>query len=282
MKLLTFDIEEFYHLLSVNVSEDVKDSYSVLDRVCTDILALLQMSSNKAMFFVVGEIAHKNKSLIRKIDEAGHVVGTHSMSHQLHSQMSDKEFVEDLLQSKSVLEDILGKPVSTYRAPGFSLTADFLRRYEVLRDCGIKLDFSIFLDGGSHGGIKRQIIEKYRMDKYSYEIAGVRSFPFVKSRVLGAHVPLLGGGYFRLFPAQVILRAARQSEYCMTYFHPRDFDPNQPVVKNLSLTRRFKSYVGLSGATNKLRSLVLENQWTDPRSLLDLELGLVEPSEGKL
>ena len=42
----------------------------------------------------------------------------------------------------------------------------------------------------------------------------------------------------------------------MTYFHPRDFDPEQPMVPGLSRLRRFKSYVGLRGALAKLDSLL--------------------------
>ena len=42
----------------------------------------------------------------------------------------------------------------------------------------------------------------------------------------------------------------------MTYFHPRDFDKGQPVVKGLQLKRRFKSYVGISGNFKKWKKLL--------------------------
>lgn len=47
-----------------------------------------------------------------------------------------------------------------------------------------------------------------------------------------------------------------KSNYVMTYFHPRDFDPEQPVITDLSLKRRFKSYIGLKGAFGKLETLL--------------------------
>ena len=34
----------------------------------------------------------------------------------------------------------------------------------------------------------------------------------------------------------------------MTYFHPRDFDTGQPIIRSLPVMRRFKSYVGIKGA----------------------------------
>ena len=47
----------------------------------------------------------------------------------------------------------------------------------------------------------------------------------------------------------------------MTYFHPRDFDPDQPVVPGLNYRRYFKSYVGLKGSLAKLEGLLQNNQF---------------------
>ena len=44
----------------------------------------------------------------------------------------------------------------------------------------------------------------------------------------------------------------------MTYFHPRDFDPEQPVIKTLPRVRRFKSYVGLKTAFPKFQRLLTD------------------------
>jgi hypothetical protein len=49
----------------------------------------------------------------------------------------------------------------------------------------------------------------------------------------------------------------------MTYFHPRDFDKEQPVIKSLPIFRRFKSYVGLSGAFKKMERLLTKFQFID-------------------
>lgn len=42
----------------------------------------------------------------------------------------------------------------------------------------------------------------------------------------------------------------------MTYFHPRDFDPGQPIIQSLPLMRKFKSYVGLSTSFAKFQHLL--------------------------
>ena len=53
----------------------------------------------------------------------------------------------------------------------------------------------------------------------------------------------------------------------MTYFHPRDFDPAQPRMKDLSLSRTFKSYVGLSKTENKLKEILKAHQFTTVNEL---------------
>jgi hypothetical protein len=72
-----------------------------------------------------------------------------------------------------------------------------------------------------------------------------------------------GGGYFRLLPRSLVLRLFDGSDYVMTYFHPRDFDPEQPILPELSLVRRFKTYVGLRGALTKLEQLLSRFEFID-------------------
>ena len=52
----------------------------------------------------------------------------------------------------------------------------------------------------------------------------------------------------------------------MTYFHPRDFDPDQPIIKDLSIARKFKSYVGLQGCMSKLEKWVNDFNFIDLKS----------------
>jgi hypothetical protein len=55
----------------------------------------------------------------------------------------------------------------------------------------------------------------------------------------------------------------KKSDYVMTYFHPRDFDPNQPVIEDLSAARKFKSYIGLNSAFKKLERLITDFEFMD-------------------
>ena len=52
----------------------------------------------------------------------------------------------------------------------------------------------------------------------------------------------------------------------MTYFHPRDFDKGQPIIKDLSYYRLFKSYYGLKSSFPKAEKLLNDfgNWWRTP------------------
>ena len=47
--------------------------------------------------------------------------------------------------------------------------------------------------------------------------------------------------------------------YVMMYFHPRDFDTDQPRWEGLSMKERFIGYVGLKGAYGKWVRLLEAN-----------------------
>jgi hypothetical protein len=96
----------------------------------------------------------------------------------------------------------------------------------------------------SYGSCKPSII---RYNGYS-----MKELPINTQNIYGQKIVFTGGGYFRLFPYALIKHWAKKTDYIMSYFHPRDLDPDQPVLDGLSLIRHFKSYVGLKGAENKL------------------------------
>jgi polysaccharide deacetylase family protein (PEP-CTERM system associated) len=267
MKILTFDIEEYFHLLDVDIARNKLPDYSVVESITGNILQLLKENNVHAIFFVVGEVAKKHPELVERIAQDGHLVGSHSMRHRLHSDLTDLEFKQDLLESLDVLQNILGYRPKLYRAPGFSLTEKYAHRYTILSECGIDSDFSIFLNGGSHGGVHERNLPERTEGNFYFTLGSIKSYPFVKSNFLGVKVPLLGGGYFRLFPLFFLLRGLKKSEYSMTYFHPRDFDPFQPVIPRLGLIRTFKSYVGLKTSFRKLERLVREIDWGMPDDL---------------
>lgn len=49
----------------------------------------------------------------------------------------------------------------------------------------------------------------------------------------------------------------------MSYIHPRDLDENQPMIQDLSLSRKFKSYIGIKNAKTKLLRYLTDIKFVD-------------------
>lgn len=72
MNILTFDIEEWFHILETAETEnsDKWDNFETRIYKNTDrILGALEGSGSKATFFIVGWIAKKYPDIVRKISE---------------------------------------------------------------------------------------------------------------------------------------------------------------------------------------------------------------------
>ena len=266
MKILTFDIEEWFHILDNYSTKTVKEwsNYEVRIHSNMDkIFNLLDKSNQKATFFVVGWIAEKYPEVLKRIDENGHEIGSHTNMHQLMYTQTREEVKDDLYKSINTLQSITGKKVKAFRAPGFSITEKNKWVFDVLAENGITHDSSIFPAGRAHGGFP-----SYAKAKPSIiEMNGhkIKEFPINTASILTKKWIYSGGGYFRLTPYDLIYHLTKSSDYIMTYFHPRDFDPDQPVIKELSLSRKFKSYVGLKSCMKKLE------KWTSDFEFIDLE-----------
>lgn len=251
MKILTFDIEEWFHCDFISDSSTWQ-SYEVRIHDATEkILHALDEHKIKATFFILGWIAEKYPELVKKIQAFGQEIACHSYFHELVHRMNPETFRKDTEYSLKLIEDITGEKIITYRAPAFSITEKTLWAFEILAELGIEYDCSI-LPSSSHdyGGFSSfgeclpSIIE---INGYK-----IKEFPMNTVSLMGKKMIFSGGGFFRLFPYFLIQKWAKQSDYVMSYFHPRDFDYEQPMLSQLPLIRKFKSYVGLKRAYPKL------------------------------
>lgn len=262
MKILTFDIEDWFHVLD-NPETSSPASWekmpSRLEAGVDRILHLLSDTDQPATFFCLGWVAEKYPSVIKKIVNSGNHLATHSYTHQLAYDQTKNQFEEDLWRSIDILQQVSGTKIDTYRAPGFSITSKNLWAFEVLHKLGIENDCSVFPASRAHGGIPEYSTAFPSLIKY--ENVTLNSLPINTSKILGKDIVYSGGGYFRLLPLWYLRRRFNIDNYIMTYFHPRDFDPEQPMVPGLGMTRKFKSYVGLSRAYSKLESLLKEHQF---------------------
>lgn len=265
MNILTFDIEEWFHILDNDSTKNEKNWANYESRIhksMETIFNLLEITNTKASFFVLGWIAEKYPNIIREICDRGHEIGSHTHLHQLVYEQDKNIFYQDIDRSIKTLEDISGKKVTMFRAPGFSITETNKWAFEVLYELGIEIDSSVFPARRSHGGFAKYGTAEPSILKYNG--AELKEFPINAYNILNKPLIFSGGGYFRLFPYNVIKTFTERSSYVMSYFHPRDFDPNQPMIHDLSRLRKFKSYVGLSSSQKKI------NSWLNDFDFIDI------------
>jgi peptidoglycan-N-acetylglucosamine deacetylase len=267
MRILTFDIEDWYHFLEHRSTRDEvqwKDFEPRVRQNTANILEFLSTHQQKATFFIIGWIAKKNPGLVKDIADAGHEIGLHSYGHQLIWQQTPDEFRQDLLRNIGVLEDQLGYKVDKYRAPGFSVKRTNLWAFEVMAEVGIKADASIFPAIRAHGGMPS--FPNNFPCTIQHKGISIKEFPINYNVMAGIRTVLTGGGYFRFWPYNVIKHYTYKSPYVMSYFHPRDFDMQQPLLRDLNPYRRFRAYYGLNESQQKLERWISEFEFTDLRT----------------
>jgi polysaccharide deacetylase family protein (PEP-CTERM system associated) len=264
LHLLTFDIEDWYNcdFISENFSWEKYEVriYAGVER----ILAELEQRHLKATFFCLGWIAEHHPQVIRNIHARGHHIGCHSYRHELSTRFDKKGFRNDTERAKKRIEDLLGEKINAFRAPGFSITENNSWAFEILTELGFEYDASVFPAAHDYGGFKSYGKAKPAILQLPTG-AQLKEFPMNVYPVAGKNLVFSGGGFFRLFPYFLIKYWSKQSPYLMTYFHPRDFDPNQPMVKSLPLIRKIKSYVGLKKSFGKFQHLLNDFNFIDLR-----------------
>jgi len=264
MNILTFDIEDWFHILHEYPDDILKkwQNYEVRIHAGMDkIFDVLLTNNIKATFFVVGYIAKRHPEIVKKIHEHGFEVAAHSYMHKVVYSQSRKEFKKDLSLCINTLEDITGVKVNSFRAPGFSIKTENVWIFDILNQLGITKDASIFPAIREDGGFIN--FKESGPAIIDYEGSTIKEFPMSTHKFLGKRFTTTGGGYFRFFPYRLIRFFIERSNYTMTYFHPRDFDDGQPILEGLSFKRRFKSYYNISSAYIKLKQLIYEFDFID-------------------
>jgi polysaccharide deacetylase family protein (PEP-CTERM system associated) len=207
---------------------------------------------------VLGWVAQRNPDLIAEISRAGHEIGSHSYWHRLIYQMSPEEFRQDLQLSRRSLEEITGQPVRLFRAPSFSITRRSLWALEILVEEGITVDSSVFPIYHDRYGIPGATPHIHCQQTPA---GPLWEFPPTVVRWAGFHLPISGGGYFRLYPRQLSCRWLRKVNQRMGqpfvfYIHPWELDPQQPRLSVGSRVSRWRHYLNLASTARKLDHLL--------------------------
>lgn len=260
---LTVDVEDYFQVsaLAPFIARDRWDSIPC--RVEANVDRLLRRFADnhaKATFFTLGWIAERYPQVVRRIVDDGHELASHGYGHQRASELSREAFSHDVTNAKRILEDIAGVRVIGYRAPSFSIGADNLWAFDVLKEAGYVYSSSVYPVQHDHYGMPDA-------PRFPYQVRdGLTELPITTVRALGRNLPAGGGGYFRFAPYGVsrwaIDRFNRDEQApAIFYMHPWEIDPLQPRVPGPGLKTRFRHYVNLHRTESRLDRLLGDFRW---------------------
>jgi polysaccharide deacetylase family protein (PEP-CTERM system associated) len=268
--VMSVDLEDWfcvYNLSGLIPHADWDKCESRVERSTERLLDLFRRRRVEATFFVLGWVADRFPDLVREVERRGHEVATHGYSHRLLTFMQPEEFRADLMRSLESLSRMTTGEIRGFRAPSFTLTRKTLWAVDVLRECGIRYDSSVFPvrfhpDYGITDG-----------ELYPHDLAeGLTELPMSVAEVLGRRVPCCGGGYFRLYPYRVtrwlMRRCNAQQRPVIFYLHPWEVDPDQPRVRGLPWSKRFRHYNNLEKTEERLDRLLEDFAFTSAWKLI--------------
>jgi polysaccharide deacetylase family protein (PEP-CTERM system associated) len=258
---MTIDVEDYYHVSAFEKNippADWQKWPSRVDRNTRYLLERFDAHGIKATFFVLGWVAERQRELIAEIGRRGHEIASHGYSHRLVYNQTPDMFREETARSKSLLEDIVQKPVLGYRAASYSITRKSLWALDILAELGFRWDSSIFPTRHDRYGIPDSPTAPYLLTTPNG--AQLTEFPLTTATLGPMRLPAAGGGYFRLYPywlsKTLLQRAERHNGSAIFYLHPWEIDPEQPRVAGASLLSRFRHYNNLARCPDRLERLM--------------------------
>lgn len=262
---LSVDVEEHFQVSAMAGVIARSDWPRLESRVESNVEALLDLFARhdvRATFFTLGWIAERHGAMVRRIVAAGHELASHGSVHaRVHTQ-SPATFRADVRRAKAVLEDVGGVPVRGYRAASFSIDSRTPWAHAILAEEGHAYSSSVYPIRHDHYGMP----EAPRLPFWPLAGADFLEIP-ISTVTLGRwRLPCGGGGYFRLLPYALTVRALdrvarRDAAPCVFYLHPWEIDPAQPRVPGLSARARFRHYLNLSRTRPRLERLAARLAW---------------------
>lgn len=240
---------------------------SRIERSMDTILCLLQEYDTKATFFVLGWIAHRYPSLVRRIRRGGHEIASHGFWHQPLHHMTPKTFVEDVRRAQVAIESAADTTPIGFRAPSYSIDQRTSWAFDGLQELGFRYDSSVYPACPPHQryGWRNSPLRPHRVRSDLWE------FPLPTLSLFGHRVPAATGAYLRIAPRTITTWAIDQNLKrgipVVVNIHPWELDPDQPRART-SLGRRLLHYTNLRSTRSKLDHLLRRYNFVTIRQML--------------
>lgn len=268
---LSVDVEEYFQVSAFEsvIAPNHWASWPSRVEAATDgLLELFAAANVHITFFTLAWIAERHPQLIRRMSEQGHEVACHGYNHTRATTQTREQFRADITRSKAMLEDLIGAPVLGYRAASFSIDHTNLWAFPELEAAGFSYSSSVYpvrhdLYGAPHAP---------RTPFRPPETRRLTEIPVSTVRFGGRNWPAGGGGFFRLFPyfmSRMLITRVNQIDHMAanTYFHPWEFDPQQPRPSGVRLKTRFRHYLNQGRTRERMRCLLADFAWAPFRDV---------------
>lgn len=263
LNAFSVDVEDWFQVSDFEEKVRHEDWDKYESRVVANtrrILALLAEFGVKGTFFILTWNAERHPGLVEEIAAQGHEVATHGYAHRLVYELGRDLYRRDLERSQEILEKILGRRAIGYRAPSFSVTSKSMWALDVMLECGIAYDSSIFPVQDSLYGVPGAL--RFPFVIHSLGERKLVEFPMTTARVGSRNLPLGGGAYLRLLPYQYMRwgmrRVNAEGQSAIVYLHPWEVDPEQPRIKSRGKRGFSTHYINLRAMEDKLRRLLAD------------------------
>ena len=260
---MTVDVEDYFQVSAFEAYVDKSSWNDISCRVEANvdrILELFETRGTRATFFTLGWVAERYPEMVTRIVSAGHELASHGWEHIRVTQQDRSAFREDVIRTRSLLEDISGLPVKGYRAASYSINAQNLWALDELERAGYKYSSSI-------APLKHDLYGMPDAPRFAFKTdCGLLEIPITTVNVMGKNINCAGGGWFRLFPyafSQWAINRVNQSENesAVFYFHPWEIDESQPRIEDAGWKSKFRHYLNLDKTYGRLERLLDDFQW---------------------
>jgi polysaccharide deacetylase family protein (PEP-CTERM system associated) len=284
--ILTVVLEDYYHLSPFKglIQRALWHRFEQRLEIGTrTTLAMLDEFGVKATFFVLGWVADTAPELVREVAERGHEVASKGYDHRSLREMSPGLFWEDIHRSRESLERATGRTVLGYRVADRSFGLKDLWALDILVEAGYRYDSSF------KPMLRAFAREPWR--RFIHQHRGPRGpiweVPVSSAEIMGLHVPVAGGNYFRQFPRRLVRRAIADWDRNVAapfvmYFHTWELDPEQPRISSASLPATIRQYRNLRGMESMIREYLTRYSFHGIADHLGLKQEAATPPGGHI
>jgi polysaccharide deacetylase family protein (PEP-CTERM system associated) len=260
--VLTVDVEDYFSVCGDAYYSDVRRWERFPSRVEETTGFLLEAMARfgvRGTFFVLGWVARKFPSLVRRLRQAGHEIASHGMTHQPLAALPGLRRRAELRDSRALLEDLSGSSVRGFRAAAWSVPHPGHSVFEQIAQAGYLYDASMM----AVPPMGRRDNPRHPFRARWPDGGALVEFPPPVGAYLGFPVPYGGSWPLRMASWRALERVWRaQLEAgapCVLTLHPWEIDDSHPPMDGLDPLLRLVHF-GLWGNLRRRLPRLLEGR----------------------